>query len=194
MWLGRGQMNRRAEKDLLSDLMRSAQDGDANAYGRLLREITPLLGVAIRRSRPYLQAQDVDDLLQTILLAIHAVRATYDPARPFLPWLTAIARNQIAEGGRKYFRQAGREEALPETFSDTEANIEANADSFGDPQALQQAIAALPAAQQRAIELLKLKEMSLKEAAVATGMSIAALKTATHRAMRALRKALMSEA
>jgi RNA polymerase sigma-70 factor (ECF subfamily) len=187
-------MDDRDETDHLSDLMRSAQDGDASAYGLLLREIRPVLRLAIRRRRSYLQPQDVDDLLQTILLAVHSVRATYDPARPFLPWLMAIANNQIAEGGRRYARQAGREEPLPATFSDSAANMTSNADSYGDPQALRRAIAALPEAQQRAIEMLKLKEMTLKEAAAASGISITALKAATHRAIRALRKALVSEA
>src|SRR5258707_1252779 len=163
-------MHDRVDGDRLSDLMRLAQDGDANAYGRLLCEITPLLRASVRRSRPFLQPTDIDDLIQAILLAIHAVRATYDPARPFLPWLMAVARNQIAEGGRRYARRAGREEPLPETFSDTETNMEDEA--YGDPQALRLVVAALPPAQQRAIEMLKLKEMTLKEAAAASGMSI----------------------
>jgi len=191
-----GPMNEGSDKDDLSYLMRLAQDGDRDAYARLLRQITPLLRGAIRRARPFLQPHDVDDLLQMILMAIHAVRATYDPGRPFLPWLMAIARNQIAEGGRRYARRAGREEPLPETFSEAGANIEAdvNNGSYGDPEALKHAIATLPPAQQQAIDMLKMKEMTLKEAAAASGMSIAALKTATHRAMRALRKALLSEA
>ncbi len=74
------------------------------------------------------------------------------------------------------------------------ANIETEADNYGDPQALRRAIADLPEAQRRAIDMLKLKEMTLKQAAAASGMSITALKVATHRAMRALRKALASEA
>ena len=52
------------------------------------------------------------------------------------------------------------------------------------------AIEALPFAQRQAIEMLKLGEMSLKEAAAASGMSIAALKVATHRALGTLRKML----
>ena len=185
-------MDRCPETDHLSQLMRLAQDGDGAAYAELLNAITPLLRVAIRRARPFLQSHDIDDLAQTILLAVHSVRATYDPKRPFLPWLTAIARNQIAEGARRYARRAGREEPLPETFSETEANpVE---EGYGDPEAVRRAIAVLPAAQRQAIEMLKLKEMSLKEAAAASGMSITALKVATHRAMRALRKALWSEA
>ena len=48
----------------------------------------------------------------------------------------------------------------------------------------------LPPRQREAVEMLKLREMSLKEAVAATGMSVSALKTAAHRGMIALRKAL----
>ena len=33
-----------------------------------------------------------DDAVQDVFLAIHEKRHTYDPARPFGPWLAAIAR------------------------------------------------------------------------------------------------------
>ena len=39
--------------------------------------------------------------------------------------------------------------------------------------------------------MLKLKEMSLKEAAAASGMSITSLKVNTHRALKSLRKILV---
>ncbi len=48
----------------------------------------------------------------------------------------------------------------------------------------------LPSGQREAITMLKLEEMSLKEAAAKTGVSIASLKVATHRGMKALRKLL----
>ena len=44
--------------------------------------------------------------------------------------------------------------------------------------------------QRQAITMLKLEEMSLKEAAAKSGMSIASLKVATHRGIKALRKLL----
>jgi RNA polymerase sigma-70 factor, ECF subfamily len=56
--------------------------------------------------------------------------------------------------------------------------------------ALQAAIEALPEGQRQAIQLLKLKELSLKEASLATGMSVAALKVASHRAIKRLRALL----
>ena len=61
---------------------------------------------------------------------------------------------------------------------------------YGDSDALRKAVHSLPAGQRDAIEMLKLKEMSLKEASQASGMSVGALKVATHRAMNALRKLL----
>jgi RNA polymerase sigma-70 factor (ECF subfamily) len=48
-------------------------------------------------------------------------------------------------------------------------------------------VRALPEGQRQAIELLKLKELSLKEAAAISGTSVGALKVATHRAMATLR-------
>jgi RNA polymerase sigma-70 factor (ECF subfamily) len=179
----------------LADLMRLAQDGDRAAYMRLLRAVTPMLRTTIRQRRSFLQRQDAEDLLQNILLALHGARATYDPARPFLPWLMAIARNQIAEGARRYARRAANEtivEQVPETFSDDGTN--SYDDGYGDPEALRTAIGVLPRGQRRAIEMLKLKEMSLKEAAAESGMTIPALKVAVHRAMRTLRRALGAEA
>ncbi len=66
-------------------------------------------------------------------------------------------------------------------------------DNYGDVDELKEAIATLPAMQRDAIRMLKLGEMSLKEAAVARNMTIGALKVATHRAMTALRKMLAKE-
>jgi DNA-directed RNA polymerase specialized sigma24 family protein len=62
-----------------------------------------------------------------------------------------------------------------------------------NPEALRQAMQRLPRGQREAIEIVKLREMSLREAAAATGLSIAALKVAVHRGMNALRKALATE-
>jgi RNA polymerase sigma-70 factor (ECF subfamily) len=55
-------------------------------------------------------------------------------------------------------------------------------------------MAALPPGQRQALELMKLQEMSLKEAAAATGMTVGALKVSVHRAMATLRKVLGAKA
>lgn len=175
----------------LAGLMRTSQGGDAVAYADLLTRIAPLVRQAVRRRLRGLQPHHVEDIVQDVLLSLHTARATYDPSRPFLPWLTAIARHRIADAARRHARRTANEVAsdpLPETFATEGTNT--SADAYHDVQALAQAMADLPSGQRRAIELVKLREMSLKEAAAASGTSVGALKVAVHRGIRALRRAL----
>jgi len=177
--------------DQLGPLMRKAQAGDATAYLELLRALSPRIRRIIARQRAFAGTDDVEDIVQDVLLSLHAVRATYDPARPFMPWLLAIVRNRMADGARRYARTAAREVRVDEsdvTFAEPVTNPDQ--DTSDRVEALYRAVRALPAGQRQAIELLKLQEHSLKEAAAASGTSIGALKVATHRAMAALRKAL----
>jgi RNA polymerase sigma-70 factor (ECF subfamily) len=183
----------KSEKDErhLADLMRDAQSGNAIAYVGLLEDITPRLRRIIRRQRSFLGTEDIEDLLQDILLSLHSVRATYDHARPFMPWLMAIARNRLADGARRYSRHGAHEvQADPGTVTFPAELPNTIMEEYGDPDALRKAVSSLPTGQREAIEMLKLQEMSLRDASAASGMSIGALKVATHRAMNALRKLL----
>lgn len=169
-------------------LMAAAQCGDAAAYRRLLTAITPYLrGIAARHHR---ERVDVEDSVQDILLTLHAVRHTYDPSRPFKPWLVAIARRRIIDRLRGQGRRRAREIFLApehETFAAPEANTY---EAEPDARALREAVAQLPEGQRQAITLLKIEEKTLKEASAASGMSIVALKVSTHRAVKTLRKIL----
>lgn len=171
--------------------MVAAQAGDQAAYAALLAEIAPLVRNLLRGRHRYLGREDLEDVVQEVLLAVHQVRATYDAGRPFLPWLVAIANNRAIDAIRRLSRRAGREMAVaeyPETLASAETNP--SDDPYGDPEALRLAVAELPEGQRKAIEMLRYREMSLKEAASATGMSVGALKVAVHRATRSLRAAL----
>jgi RNA polymerase sigma factor (sigma-70 family) len=185
-------MDMTADKaDPLGALMCLAQSGDSSAYDRLLRQCADLIRRTVKRRYPFLADPDAEDLVQDILLSIHTVRATYDANRPFIPWLMAIVRNRTADMARRYSRRSAREiavEKYPETFDEAQPNM--SDEVYGDPEALRQALSTLPKGQRTAIELLKLREMSLKEASKASGMSVSALKVATHRATRALRLTL----
>lgn len=180
--------------DDLAHLMRAAQRGDQRAYRRLLQDITPRMRSFVRGRRPFLQPADIEDLVQDILLSLHAVRATYDPSRPFMPWLLAIAHHRMADAARRHVRRAAHEvhaESPPVTFSDAEPNT--TGEAYGDTEALERAVRALPPGQRKAVEMLKLREMSLKEAAATSGTSVAALKVSVHRAVGALRKLLAKD-
>ncbi len=172
-----------------SILMAHAQAGDQQAYRRLLGEITPYIrALAVRSQR---DRADIEDAVQEVLLTVHAIRHTYDPTRPFGPWLVAIAHRRITDRLRRQGRTSARETPMTdehETFAAPQANYDERA---SDDRVLREAIDRLPQGQRDAIRLLKLQEMSLKEAATVTGMSIAALKVATHRAMKSLRRMFM---
>jgi RNA polymerase sigma-70 factor (ECF subfamily) len=189
-------MNQPAEHqpDHLGSLMGRAQGGDKAAYDTLLRECANIARRVLRRRFPVLGSADAEDLVQDILLSLHGVRATFDARRPFVPWLLAIIRNRAADAARSYARRTGREITVaeyPETFDTSEANTVG--EGYGDTEELRQAVQRLPEGQRVAIELLKLKEMSLKEASEKSGMTVGALKVATHRATHALRAALAKD-
>jgi RNA polymerase sigma-70 factor (ECF subfamily) len=143
-------------------------------------------------SRCFRDTGDIEDAVQDVLLTIHAVRHAYDPARPFGPWLVAIANRRIIDRLRRQMRARSREiefTAAHETFAGDAANFEPDRGT-ADAAALHAAIAALPQEQQQAVRLIKLQEMSLHEAAQTSGKSISALKVAVHRAIKSLRKRL----
>jgi RNA polymerase sigma factor (sigma-70 family) len=186
---GSAQQTASVAKDVdWSILMARAQEGDRAAYHRLLREITPYLrSLAGRRHR---DPGDVEDSVQDVLLTIHSIRQTYDPSRPFAPWLVAIANRRFIDRLRRQGRTRDRETPLTaehETFCEPAANLEERPDE----RELEGMVNSLPPAQQKAVRLLKLKELSLKEAAAVGGMSITSLKVNTHRALKNLRKKLL---
>jgi len=178
-----------ATERLWSELMAAAQDGDRAAYEQLLRAIVPFLRALVL---PQHRAGDrAEEVVQEVLLTIHRVRHTYDPARPIRPWLAAIARRRSIDALRRHGRSAAHEvfdETAYETFADPRANrsLEVSAATEG----LNEAIATLSPPQREAIELLKLRELSLAEASSLSGKSVAALKVNVHRAIKALRQRL----
>ncbi|CAM5772310.1 RNA polymerase sigma factor [Labrys miyagiensis] len=169
-----------------SILMARAQDGDGAAYLRLLQEITPYL--RSRSARYHRDPRDMEDTVQDILLTLHSVRQTYDPTRPFGPWLIGLANRRAFDRLRRQGRQRAHEVPLTAEHEDVAAlnEFEGNTERYR----LEGVINDLPPVQRQAIRMLKLKEMSLKEAATASGMSIASLKVATHRAIKKLRDML----
>ncbi len=173
-------------------LMARAQDGDRQAYEAVLRQATPYIRAVVRRM--HAAPDRVEEVVQDVLLTVHRVRHTYDPSRPFEPWLAAIARRRSIDALRRRRRTEAHEvldSAAYETFADPTANKyqERPATAAG----LDAAVAGLPARQREAVRLLKLRGMSLAEASAVSGTSIAALKVNVHRAIKSLRKRMTGE-
>lgn len=180
---------RESDEPRWSRLMAAAQDGSQADYARLLREIVPMVRAVVAHQH---RAPDrIDDVVQDVLLTLHRIRHTYDPARPFLPWLVAVARRRSIDAIRRRTRTEAmevRDDTSYETFADPLANREREGHEAAD--ALAGALAALPRGQREALELVKLREMSLAEASAASGQSVGGLKVNVHRAIKALRAKL----
>lgn len=172
-----------------SEWMARAQDGDTAAYQKLLSAVVPLIRAIV--GKRITDPDKIEDIVQDVLVSVHKNRHTYDPKMAFAPWLVTIAQRRTVDVLRKIYRQNDREvlvDEYPETFLSDETNTSPEDDlvfALGDE--LHRALDTLPAGQRTAVELLKLREMSLKEASDASGMSVAALKVAMHRALKSLR-------
>ena len=171
-----------------STLMARAQEGDQQAYRDLLRQIAPYIRSLARRAG--LAPDDCGDAVQDVLLTLHAVRHTYDPSRPFAPWLVGISRHRLTDHMRSRVRRQAREVELTTEHEATIAAVTANLETRDEARRLRAAVTRLPAVQRQAIELLKLKELSLAEAAASSGRTEGALKVSVHRAIKSLRAVL----
>jgi len=170
-------------------LMQAAQQGDSTAYEQLLSELVPMLRQFV--GRKWNNANDVEDIVQDILLSLHGVRQTYDPRRPFMPWLMTIASRRIADAARRVSARSKYEttvEVMPETFEGHGTKSEF--DDYVDRDAIRHALSLLPEGQRRAFVLMKVEGLSLEEASVLTGKTVTSLKVSVHRAIKAMQQTL----
>lgn len=173
--------------------MAAAQAGDRVAYERVLGESVGLVRAVARRQG--VPADQLDDVVQETLITIHRVRHTYDPARSYHAWLSAIASRRAIDSLRQSGRRGRRELHEPLAVEQHADERQANdaAEQAERAAALRAAIATLPPGQREAVEQLGLQEHSLAEAAALTGRSTGALKVNLHRALKALRNRLHGE-
>ena len=170
-----------SEEELRGHLL-DGLSGDARAYHAFLQAIGDLLRVYFRRRLGSLP-DEVEDLVQESLLAIHAKRQTYDPALPVTAWCYAIARYKLADLLRRRNRREQRTDSLGEDTAREPCAPEHDEMAGRD---LDQLLAQLPARQQVAIRHMKLEGMSVAETAQRTGMSESAVKVGVHRGLKSL--------
>ena len=173
-------------------MLAAAQGGDGEAYRAFLQAILPYARAVARRRLG--NENLVEDVVQDALLTLHRVRHTYQPGRPVRPWLAAIVNRRAIDAARRSGRVGAREvfdDYAFETFADPDANPNEAAEAS---ESLARMMTELTPRQKEALELVKLKEMSLAEASAASGQSVGALKVNVHRAIRRLRRGLDRDA
>lgn len=168
----------------LKPLWLRAQSGDDDAYRQALERIAVRLRGYLRRRMQTLP-DEVEDLVQETLLALHLQRGTQDPSVPVSAWVLAVARYKLVDR----WRRRGRHDALHEPLDETHEAAFDPADAADQAHARQDLtglLQTLPPAQRQAIVLTKLEGLSVTEAAQRTGASESAIKVQVHRGLKRL--------
>jgi RNA polymerase sigma factor (sigma-70 family) len=166
-------------------LMRTAIRGDRNAYHRLLHELAPMLRKLASRSFAHYKAspEDVEDVVQETLLAIHLKRHTWDECQPLLPWVHAIVRNKVVDN----LRRRGRATHLP--IDDVSESLVHEQPAEMNHVDAENVIGKLKGRERQIVLAISIKGASAREVAQQLGMSEGAVRVALHRALQSLAKA-----
>ena len=169
-------------------LLRGLAD-DSSAYHTFLKELSGHLRAFLRKRLVNLP-EEVEDLVQELLLAVHNQRHTYDPSQPVTAWVYTIARYKLVD----LLRRRSRKELLNDPL-DEEDSLLATSDSEAAEarRDLAKLLADLPDRQRLPIIHMKIEGLSVAETARLTGMSQSAVKVGVHRGLKALAAKIRSE-
>ncbi len=167
--------------------MRAARGGDALAYERLLAAIAATVRPAVRGrlARMGFGASDAEDVVQEVLIAIHAKRYSWDEARPILPWVGGVVRYKALDAVRRLTRERQRHVDTPvEDWADFLPELGADADRASLDA--ERALSALSSREAGVVRAIALEGASAREAAVRLGLKEGAVRVALHRGLRRL--------
>ncbi|MDE1901271.1 MAG: sigma-70 family RNA polymerase sigma factor [Alphaproteobacteria bacterium] len=174
-----------SENASLEQLMASAIGGDKRAYDLVLQAISSRLLAALSKKLP---PKDRDDVVQEILLSVHKARHTYEPTRPLMPWVMAIARYRLSDYWRKHYGQAlDRTVDIDDMKDILPTDVTKDLDTSED---IRRIMPTLPQKQQEILDLMYRQDKSVQEVAGLLNMTVSAVKVAAHRGYKAFRKRL----
>jgi RNA polymerase sigma-70 factor (ECF subfamily) len=166
-----------------------AQAGDALAYRDALAKIAQRLRRFYGRRLQALP-DEVEDLVQETLLALHVQRGTYDDTLPVSSWVFAIARHKLVDLWRRRGRRDNLNDSLDDLTEDQHPMAQEELPSRRDLAVL---LEQLPESQRQAILLTKIEGLSMVEASERSGVSVAALKVQVHRGLKQLAALVRSD-
>jgi RNA polymerase sigma factor (sigma-70 family) len=187
----------RAEPEPDSDLVRRARAGEQHAFSLLVGRHKHWVYRFVRR---YVgDADEAYDVVQDAFVAALSNLHRYDPERPLDVWLRRIALNKCRDRARRAaVRRAiglsrhGPEET--EAVADPAVGADRDLARGSALQALDRAVAALPAALKGALVLTALEGLSHKDAGAVLGLSVKAVEARVSRARRRLMEMLDRDA
>jgi len=178
-----------ATEERLRRVFLEALAGDAVAYQQFLSALGSHLRAFFRR-RLSQTPDDVEDLVQESLLAVHNSRHTYRAEQPLTAWVHTIARYKLID----FLRARSRREALNDPWDDeSQLFAESHSEAAEARHDLGRILQSLPERHRRALVMVKLEGASIADTARATGVSEASVKVGVHRSLKALSAKLRGE-
>ncbi|SEP01350.1 RNA polymerase sigma-70 factor, ECF subfamily [Luteibacter sp. UNC138MFCol5.1] len=173
---------RRAQvEDELRVRLIAGMAGDGVAYRGFLDRLASYLRAYLRRRLPR-ALEDVEDILQDTLLAVHNARHTYRAGEPVTAWIHAIARYKLVD----FFRAHARREALHDPIGDDDLFVASDDEPADARRDVGHLLQMLPDRHRLPIQLVKLQGLTVAEAAARSGLSESAIKVGIHRGLKAL--------
>lgn len=169
-----------------ADLARRAAEGDPEAFGALVDRWAP----AVRRvTRAALGDPDeADDAAQDAFLSAWLNVRSYDPTRPFGPWILRIATNRAFDRGRR--KKVRKSEPLHEDRPSRGPTPEVETERVLLRERLDVALAQLPPRQRVAVTMFDAEGYSHSEIADVLGVPEGTVRSDVFHARRALRGSL----
>jgi RNA polymerase sigma-70 factor (ECF subfamily) len=170
--------------------MRAARGGDSVAYQQVLASLAPLLRGLVKRgfARYGLGAEEVEDVVQETLLALHLKRHTWDERQPLLPWVRAIAQNKLTDN----LRRRGRHPQVP--LEDVAYALAVDVETAAiDGLDTGRMLAHLNPRQREVVRAISIEGASAAEVGRRLGMTEGAVRVVLHRALKALAAAFRGD-
>ena len=170
-----------------AEAMRAERRGEAVVYERMLKELASALrrSLAPRLVRVSLGAHEAEDLVQEILIGLHRKRHTWDPARPFLPWLHTITRYKLIDFMRH--RRGDTRRRVDLALEDWVEIVESPADEADYPTwEVDRHLAVLPVNQREIVRAIAVEGASVRNVALDFATSEGVVRMTIHRAIRRL--------
>jgi RNA polymerase sigma-70 factor (ECF subfamily) len=175
-------------EERLRSLMLQGLAGDAAAYRMFLDELATHVRSFLRRRLKGLP-DEVEDLLQELLLAVHNKRHTYAPKQPLTAWVQAIARYKLVD----LLRRRSRSDLLTDSLDEDDQVFATTANDAAEARYdVAKLLRGLPDRQRLPIQYVKIEGASVTDTAVRTGMSESAVKVGIHRGLKALAERIRS--
>lgn len=191
------------DEETLAEAIQGARKGDAAAFDRLVDAFAPrIFGFVFRLTG---SRHDAEDLMQDVFIRVVRMIPAYQHQGRFEAWIFRIAANLVRDRVRRVRRRPTHISsstiteaatdgypAGPEAMAGTDKAIESRLVREEETNALNDALAKLPAAEREVIMLRHFSELSFKEIAEVMGSPLGTALARSHRGLKRLR-VLMSE-